>query len=44
MIARMKMKDAARINNFLQYLWSVWLETPSDIIDFVDKTQHDYEK
>ncbi|HRU50395.1 MAG TPA: hypothetical protein P5155_02720, partial [Candidatus Absconditabacterales bacterium] len=39
-----KMKDAVRIDNFLQYLGSVGLKTSNDIISFIDKTQQDYVK
>lgn len=39
-----KLKDSVRINNFLQYLSTIWLETPNDIIEFIDKTKSNYEK
>ena len=38
-----KLKDSVRINNFIQYLSSIWLNTPGDIIAFIDKTVTDYE-
>lgn len=38
-----KLKDAVRINNFLQYLSSIWLNTPNDIINFIVETKNDYE-
>lgn len=37
-----KLKDSVRINNFIQYLSAIWLNTPQDIIEFIDKTKFDY--
>lgn len=38
-----KLKDSVRINNFIQYLSSIWLNTPHEIIEFIDKTKNNYE-
>lgn len=38
-----KLKDSVRINNFLQYLSTAWINTPEDIINFIDKTKANYE-